>query len=264
MLGESPSPEDTPLYSPTIVRLDSGRLVAAYTQSGKGKVFPSVELIFTSDDGGATWTKRAEASPQQGRLFVAGRSLYYLATGAGLPIMRSDDAGATWTEPVFLTGKRKVWQQTPANVWHAKGNVYLAFERMSRPINAWGPSEKALVLLRAQADADLTQAEAWTFSSELVFADVVDGVRSNDVNLPLLGIPFYKQDYPNRAPVTTTPRRTMPPIGWVEPAVTQIMDPDHVWFDPSGRTFHVVARAHTRVGLASPVSPKWSRMMMAR
>lgn len=245
VLGESPSPADTPLYSPTILRLASGRLVAAYAQAGKGRSHPSAEFIFTSDDGGKSWIKRAEAKPLQGRLFAAGRSIYYLATGAGLPIMRSDDDGVSWSAPVFLTGKDKVWQQTPANVWHANGNVYLAFERRNREIEAWGPSEKALVLLRARVEADLTKPEAWTFSSELVFADVVPGVRTNEVNLPFVGIPFFKQDYPNRAPVSTSPRRTMPPIGWVEPAVVQVMDSDHYWHDPSGHTFHVIARAHT-------------------
>ena len=245
VLGESPSPADTPLYSPTILRLDSGRLVAAYTQAGKGGAHPSVERFFTSDDGGRTWTKRGESAALQGRLFAAGRSVYYLATGAGLPIQRSDDDGITWSAPVRLTDRDKVWQQTPANVWYANGCVYAAFERRNREISAWGPSEKALVLLRARTDADLTQAAAWTFSSELVFADVVPGVRTNEVNLPFLGIPFFRQDYPNRAPVSSHPRRTMPPIGWVEPAVVQIMDPDHAWFDPFGHTFHVVARAHT-------------------
>lgn len=245
VLGESPSPADTPLYSPTILRLASGRLVAAYTQAGKGKTHPSVEFIFTSDDGGKSWVKRAEAKPLQGRLFAAGRSIYYLATGEGLPIMRSDDDGVSWSAPVLLTGKDKVWQQTPANVWHANGNVYLAFERRIREIEAWGPSEKALVLLRAPVEDNLTKPEVWTFSSELVFADVVPGVRTNEVNLPFVGIPFFKQDYPNRAPVSTSPRRTMPPIGWVEPAIVQVTDPDHCWHDPSGRTFHVIARAHT-------------------
>lgn len=250
IVGESPEPRDMPLYSPTILRLDSGRLVAGYTRAthDTAKFGPGAEVLLTSDDHGATWTQRAEAPALQGRLFSAGKTLYYLATGAGLPILRSDDDGLTWSKPVLLTSKDKVWQQTPANVWKANGCVYLAFERRHAVIEAWGPSEKALVLLRAPLTADLTQPSAWTFSSELVFADVVPGVRTNEINrtgLDLIGVPFFKQDYPNRATVSTSPRRTMPPIGWVEPEVVQIVDPDHDWYDATGHTFHIVARAHT-------------------
>lgn len=250
VVGESPAPGEVPLYSPTILRLDTGRLVAAYTRAGDdtSKAGVSAEIMLTSDDRGRTWTKRAELHSLQGRVFAAGKSLYYLATGAGLPMSRSDDQGVTWSAPVPIAVREFVGQQTPANVWHARGHVYLAFERRNKVINAWGPSEKALVLLRARADADLTQRAAWTFSSELVFSDVVPGIRTNEINrtgLDFLGIPFFKQDYPNRATVSTPPRRTMPPIGWVEPAVVQIVDPDHVWFDPTGHTFHLLARAHT-------------------
>lgn len=250
VVGQSLAAADISLYSPTLVRLDSGRLVAGYTRAthDAAKFGPSAEVLLTSDDHGASWVKRVEASALQGRLFSASDTLYYLATGAGMPVMRSDDHGVTWSQPVLLTTKDQVWQQTPANVWKANGCVYLAFERRHAVINAWGPSEKALVLLRAPLAADLTQPKAWTFSSELVFADVVPGVRTNEINqhsLDFFGIPFFKQDYPNRAVVSASPRRTMPPIGWVEPEVVQILDPDHDWFDPSGHTFHIVARAHT-------------------
>jgi hypothetical protein len=250
VVGESPAPGAVPLYSPTILRLDTGRLVAGYTRASDNKAAhgPSAEVLLTSDDRGRTWTKRAELPSLQGRLFAAGKSLYYLATGAGLPLSRSDDQGLTWSAPVPIAAREFVGQQTAANVWHAHGHVYLAFERRHRVIDAWGPSEKALVLLRARVADDLTRREAWSFSSELVFADVVPGIRDNAINrtgLDFLGIPFFRQDYPRRAPVSASPRRTMPPIGWVEPAVVQIMDPDHVWFDPTGRTLHILARAHT-------------------
>ena len=247
VVGESPAPGVVPLYSPTILRLDSGRLVAGYTRASPagGPHGPAAEVLLTSDDRGATWQKRAELPALQGRVFVAGRSLYYLSPGAGLPASRSDDQGASWTAPVRLTAPELVWQQTPANVWYARDHVYLAFERRNRVINAWGPSEKALVLLRAKVGGDLTRHEAWTFSSELVFADVVPGVRENAIGLDYFGVPFFPQAYPERAEIAKSPRRTMPPIGWVEPGVVQILDPNHIWFDPRGRTFHLLARAHT-------------------
>ena len=244
-VGESPDPQTIPLYTPSILALPGGRLVAAYERGGDGrKNNAAYALIFTSDDHGKTWTQRGGLKMTHARLFAAGKSLYYFGQRGDLQIARSDDRGGTWSEQVALT-KGQAWHQSACNVWHANGNVYVAFERRYRVIEAWGPSEKALVLLRAQAAADLTKAAAWTFSSELVFADIVPGVRTNEVNLPFLGIPFFKQNYPNRAPVSASSRRTMPPIGWVEPAVVQVMDPDHYWYDPTGHTFHIVARAHT-------------------
>ncbi|MFA6960767.1 MAG: sialidase family protein [Opitutaceae bacterium] len=241
-MGESPDPQTTPLYSPTILRLDSGRLVAGYTRSAKDDN-PKREVLLTSDDHGLTWQTRAELPFLQGRVFRAGTALYYLATGPGLPICRSLDNGTTWSTGVRLTPKEQTWRQTPANVWHAKNNVYLAFEHAGRSVNAWGPSEKALVLLRASESADLTNPASWTFSSELTFADILPGVRENQPAIDYVGIPFFPQNYPNR--LRLAERRTMSPIGWVEPGVVQINDPDHYWFDPSGRTFHILSRAHT-------------------
>lgn len=247
IVGESPEPATMPMYSPSILRLDSGRLVAAYTRSSDDVAAngPSREFYLTSDDGGLTWTERAQSSALQGRLFRAGGRIYYLATGAGMLAMKSEDDGETWTEPVPLTSTALVWQQTPANVWHTRGHVYLAYERRTEIINAWGPSVKALVLLRARENDDLTLPESWTFSSELVFADVVPGVRENEVGLDYFGVPFFPQAFPNRYPLSSNPTRSMSPIGWVEPMVVQVMDPDHYWYDPTGRTFHILARSNT-------------------
>ena len=34
-------------------------------------------------------------------------------------------------------------------------------------------------------------------------------------------------------------------MGWLETNVVQIVDPDHYWYDPKGKTFHLWMRAHT-------------------
>lgn len=247
VVGESPSPATVPFGAPTILRLDSGRLIAGYKRppNDTEKSGRSIEVLLTSDDGGATWVERVRLPAPQGRLFRAGGRIWYLATGRGMPISYSADEGLTWSAPALLTSPDVVWQQTPANVWRANGCVYVPFERRNREIDAWGASEKALVLLRAREDADLTRPQAWTFSSELVFADVVAGVRTNRADLGMIGVPFYPQSYPKAAVIATSPRRSMAPIGWAEPSVVQIVDPDHVWYDPAGRTFHLLARAHT-------------------
>jgi len=245
VVGESPDPQGNPMYSPTILRLASGRLVAGYTQASRDfeDYGPGEQVFLTSDDGGLSWQERARGSHLQGRIFRAGTSLYYLATGAGMAARRSDDDGETWSSPVFLTSTSETWQQTPANVWHTRGNVYLAYERRSEVINAWGASVKALILLRANENDDLTNPAAWTFSTELVVADIIPGLRTNELELDYFGVPFFPQDFPNRYPLGNG--RSMSPIGWAEPMVVQIMDPNHYWYDPTGRTFHILARGST-------------------
>ncbi len=37
----------------------------------------------------------------------------------------------------------------------------------------------------------------------------------------------------------------MDPVGWLETHVVQFTDPDHLWHDPTGKTFHLWSRAHT-------------------
>lgn len=246
-VGVSPAPAEIQLYSPAILRLDDGRLVAAYSQFGKARDRPKA-FIFTSDDHGLTWTQRAEMRMTQARLFTAGNAIYFLGQNRDLQIARSDNRGETWSNQVALS-QEEWWHQTPANVWHTRGNVYLVMERRTSEENAtkaWQVGELAPVLMRARVDADLTRRESWTFASELVFADLIPGYKENNPALEFFGVPFFTQAYPNRAPVSTAPvRRTNSPMGWLETNVVQITDPDHMWYDPSGHTFHLFMRAHT-------------------
>src|SRR5690606_27687412 len=57
------------------------------------------------------------------------------------------------------------------------------------------------------------------------------------------GVPFF--DTPANSGVDIAPGRRCQPLGWLETNVVQFTDPDHYWFDPSGRTLHLWARAHT-------------------
>jgi len=58
------------------------------------------------------------------------------------------------------------------------------------------------------------------------------------------GIPFYPGRYPE---VWMAPdgKRGAAPIGWLEVNIVQLVDPNHVWHDPTGKTFHLWLRAHT-------------------
>ncbi len=246
-LAESPDPQGMPLYTPSILRLDGGRLVAAYERGGTGRANNAAyAFILTSDDHGRTWTERGGLRMSHARLFTAGKSVYYLGQKGDLQIARSDDRGATWSGQVALT-QGQAWHQSACNVWHANGHVYLVMERrVGKDNKAWPVGALAPVLMRAREDADLTQAASWTFASELVFSDLIPGYKQNQPELEYFGVPFFPQAFPDRHPVATIPkRRTNSPMGWLETNVVQITDPNHLWYDPAGRTFHLFMRAHT-------------------
>ena len=240
---ESPSPTNIYCYTPGLARLDSGRLVATMDFGGKGWNIKNPRgQIFTSDDHGQTWTKRASFPYVHARPFAAGKSLYVLGHSGDLMVVRSDDGGESWSAPVELT-ENQHWHQSACNVHYANGCVYLVMERrVSERINSWPVGELAPVLMRGKLDADLTRRENWTFASELSFHDTIPNLEA-DPAIDFFGVPFYPAAYPKGS--LPAPKRNSAPIGWLETNVVQVRDPDHIWFDPKGKTFHLWARAHT-------------------
>jgi hypothetical protein len=243
VICESPSPKDIYCYTPGIVRLDSGRLVATMDFGGKGRKKDDPRgRAFTSDDHGKTWKQRTKFPFAHARPFVAGKSLYILGQAGDLNVIRSDDGGDTWSESIKLTDGQK-WHQSACNVCYANGCVYLVMERrVSNRIRSWPVGELAPVLMRGKLDADLTDRENWTFASELSFHDTIPNIEK-DHAIDFFGVPFYPAAYPRG--FTAAPGRGSAPIGWLETNVVQIKDPDHYWYDPKGKTFHLWARAHT-------------------
>lgn len=255
ILYESPDPERVFACSPGITRLDNGRLVATLNLGGpgaaelpatkyrRGKIGQSWQgRVFTSDDGGISWTHRADYPFRHARPFVAGKSIYVLGQAADLIIIRSDDAGETWAEPVKLS-ENQFWHQAPCNVHYANGCVYLVMERrVTCDIRTWYVGELAPVLMRGRVGDDLTQRGNWTFASELSFRDVLPDAEG-DQRIDFFGVPFFTSPYPSGG--NPAPGRHCAPIGWLESNVVQFVDPDHLWCDPAGKTFHLWMRAHT-------------------
>lgn len=240
---ESPNPDGAYCYTPGLVRLESGRLLATMDLGGpqvadmnppialkdSERGFTSVGKIFTSDDGGQTWIHREDFAGIHARPFVANDSVYVLGQAKDLFILRSDDDGETWSEQVRLTDG-EFWHQSACNVHYAHGNVYLVMEKRIHFQQArWPVHEMAPVLMRGAMDTDLTERNNWEFASELAFHDVLPN------GLDLMGFPFW----------TPYKTRGMAPMGWLETNIVQFYDPNHVWHDRTEHTYHLWMRAHT-------------------
>jgi hypothetical protein len=251
---ESPDPLTVFAYSPGLARLDRGRLIATMDQGGPGlERLPGIRRdgrlwrgrIYSSDDHGATWAFRADMPMLHARPFTAGKAVYVLGHAGDLTIMRSDDDGTTWAAPARLTEKQS-WHQAPGNIWYARDRVYLVMERNTDPsFKGWAVSVLAPVVLSARVTDDLCRRESWVFSAELSFRQAVEQAGPPH----LLGAPFF----PNGPTVSlldaarnlNPDRRGMSPSGWLETNIVQFTDPDHLWNDPTGHTFHLFLRAHT-------------------
>jgi len=228
---ESPDPTGIYAYSPGLCRMPNGRLIATLDLGGpRVKDLPGpkgVRLgthaqckVFTSDNHGRTWTHRADLPIMHATPFLAGQVLYLLGHAGDLAVARSDNGGTAWSEAAKLT-EGQVWTGHAHNAVCANGCVYIPMERYTRGRISW--FELAPVLMRGRLGDDLTRRENWTFASELTFAEAVKPAELN-----YLGAPFYPGQ-----------------LGWLEPNVVRLTDPDHVWCDPAGRTLHLWLRAHT-------------------
>lgn len=245
----SPSPQDIYTYSPGICALPDGRLIATMDMGGPG--VPRLEgpkgtregqplqgRVYVSDDRGATWRLTAYFPYMHARPFWDDGRLYVIGQAGDIMIMCSTDRGEHFGEARRLT-QGELWHQAPCNVWYEPGRVYLVMERtLQGEVKGWPVSVLEPVLMRGELGRDLTERAHWTFAQSAVFRDLVDLARTD-----YFGVPFY--DVPRDRHLILCPGRDSGPMGWLETNVVRIFDPDHIWHDPSGRTFHLFMRAHT-------------------
>jgi hypothetical protein len=161
-----------------------------------------------------------------------------LGQGSELMIIHSRDGGETWSTVSQLTDTPH-WHQAPCNVHYANGCVYLVMEhRCYDDVTTWPVSVLAPVLMRARVEDDLTERASWTFASESPFRDAVPQDQ-----LDWFGVPFFECPPPHGG--YPAPGRNCAPMGWLETNVVQFVDPNHTWYDPQGKTYHLWMRAHT-------------------
>jgi len=232
-------------YCPALARLPGGRLIGSMLHAGKETDGdrPWTVKVYTSDDRGRNWVHRTDVRMIDSFPFVAGSTVYVIGGRHDLRILKSVDHGDTWSAPVKLT-EGKLWYSHPGSAVYANGRVYFVMEQITEPTRRGFPVHVfAPVVLSARVEDDLTRPEAWTFSNVLSFRDV----RREVGDPQLIGVPFYA---PGRYEHPTT-WRAMSEIGWGETNLVRINDPEHIWYDPAGRTFHLLMRANTgRTNLA--------------
>ena len=155
------------LCSPSLVRHPMGHLLASMDVYAGGAP-QNLTLIFRSDDDGKSWRYVTELFPCfWGKLFVHREKLYMLSCSTeygDLLIGCSEDGGNTFSAPtVLLRGSGRVEHpgvhKNPQPVVEYAGRVWNTLEW-----GCWHRGFHAPMVMSADADADLTQAESWHFS----------------------------------------------------------------------------------------------------
>ena len=255
VVARSPNPETIFLGTPSILVLSGNRLVASFDHFGAGvgqlpgsigrrPHFPPdynrlQTAVSTSDDGGKSWTRRAALPFTHARLFADSGRVYLLGNCGRIMIARSADRGETWSELSALT-ENDQWAMGASNVLVANGHIYAPMMlRTDLGYRGYFVSTLAPVMFKAPLGANLSDASVWSQSQpQTAFRDLVD-----ETKLDYFGIPFFPVPDRNAAqPVPDNPRILANRIGWHEPYVVQITDPNHQFFDPTGRTLHILAR----------------------
>jgi len=197
--------------------------------------------IYVSDDRGHTWQRKAVRSFCHARPFAFGNTVYVLGQVGDLVIYCSHDGGETWDDGQYLT-ENEIWHQSACNVWIENNIVTLVMECRfweegeQHLYHDWSVCQLAPVVMRGDLRTDLTRRENWTFSNALRFKDVID-----ENQLEYFGVPFM---HTHNLPAAEGTFQTHN-LGWLESNIVRITDPDHVWYDPAGNTFHIFMRAHT-------------------
>ncbi len=233
VIAVSPQPDSIYLYTPGIVEGFDGRFVVAVDYGGPGTYAldgPKSDFgdykagnqirVLLSDDKGRTWRETSARIPMMHEiLFKAGKILYMVGHSGRLLATRSDDNGETWSEPSVLCPEPR-WHQSCTAVDIYDGKVTLVYEKWVAEPHPWpgvGP-----VLMQARVDDDLTQASAWKFS-ELYDPDAdMEAAR------------------PSGIPVTAPGH-----AGLLETNVVRVHDPQRPFYDSTGRSVVLMARAST-------------------
>lgn len=241
---------------PSVVVLPKGRIVVSLDLTGPGvKGVPGKKgkdpltshyaqsRILISEDGGGTWTESAQVPFWHLRLFRDGGGIYAAGHLGHMMLIHSSDGGHSWSKSVDLTKPHDATSRPfalgPSNVWIEKDRISMAFVQLQKPeYKGDRASVHAVVLAEVKAGGNLESASNWRFTkTPRAFREVVSHDQTWGVGIPGYmipkedrGIDLGKQRWANR-------------IGWHQPCVARITDPDHAWH--GANTLHVLAAGYT-------------------
>ena len=171
------------LCSPSLVRHPDGFLLASMDVF-QGGAPQDLTLIFRSDDEGRSWRYVSELFPCfWGKLFVHRGALFMLACSTeygDLLIGRSDDGGATFGMPtVLLRGtsgfRQKGVHKNPQPVVRYGGRLWATLEWGS-----WTSGTHAAMVASADENADLLDAESWSFTPPVPYDPAWEGAAKGN------------------------------------------------------------------------------------
>ncbi|MDA0989766.1 MAG: hypothetical protein O3A51_03345 [Verrucomicrobia bacterium] len=254
---ERPDVDGVRLGRPDVLSLPGGRLLVAVDLVGPGvRDLPGIKgrtpnskhwaqgKLLTSTDGGQHWIHKHDIPFSHGCLFRDGSALY-LAGQSGPPyLMKSSDGGETWSKPILLAAKgdgEAIYAHSPISVTMTDEHVVMPLMRVTQPggrriLNA----QLAPVCLWARRGANLMTRNSWSLSQPVKsFAE-----WTADLSFGPFGVPFYAVPDPSRGADAGNRRWAHQP-GWLLPHALRIQDPNHEWFDPRGKTLHLLTCADT-------------------
>ena len=183
------------LCSPSIVKLESGRLLASMDVFAGGAP-QNLTLIYYSDDDGESWHYLVELFPCfWGKLFLVNGRLYMLGVSreyGDLLIGASDDDGVSWTAPTVLF--RGANCSNMSGLHRAPMPVLISHGRIMTDVQygAWHTKVFGDAVLSAPVDSDLLCAESWTLTDfwlpenhkDVAIDGIIGAIEGNVVEAP--------------------------------------------------------------------------------
>lgn len=161
------------LCSPSLVKTESGRLIAGMDVFGPS-MGQNTTLLFASDDDGKSWHYLCDLYPfYWSSLFYHKHEIYIigLTTEYGnLQISRSKDEGVTWEEPTTIMYGANLLCATggisrePMHLTEYQGRYYT-----SCAYGSWKTGGHLPAVLSVDVNADLMKAKSWSCSEFLPF-----------------------------------------------------------------------------------------------